>query len=162
VLPGEFQTTTNRLGVTWRARPAKKWKANASLRYAEIENPFMLINGACSTLESSSYPNPWSPETPQYDQFQDARKAETTASPADWTEFKFNLAYVSGKTTVTGSYRWWDGSNDEGDLTNWSRASQNATITLWSAPRETWDWYLAYALFDTQLDVPICLPVFDG
>ena len=63
---------------------------------------------------------------------------------------------------LAASYQWWDGSNSEGDLTDWSRTNQTATVTLWSAPAATWDWYVAYAYQDSQLDAPACIPIFDG
>jgi len=162
VLPGQTETKTNILGVSWRARPAKGWKLNARYRHADIDNPFMLINGACSTMVSGSYPNPWDPETPQYFDFQDARIAETTASPASWDELKLGAGFTMGKTTFNGSYRWWDGTNTEGDLNDWSRNNQSLTLTVWSAPSETWDWYMAYAWLDSQLDTHACIPIFDG
>ncbi len=73
VLPGEFKTTTNVLGASWRARPAKGWQFEANLKYASVDNAFTLIDGACSTLVSPSYPNPWNPETPQYTEFIEAQ-----------------------------------------------------------------------------------------
>jgi hypothetical protein len=162
VLPGEFETTTHKLGLFWRARPAKGWKLNASLVHASVDNPYMLVNGACSTLESPGYPNPWSPETPQYDDQHQAQIAETTASPSSWDEAKLGLSYTSGKTTVSASYRLWDGDNQDGDLTDWSRTSETAMLTIWSAPDEIWEWYLAYAKQESALDAPMCIPIFDG
>jgi hypothetical protein len=162
VAPGETDTTTNRVGLTWRSRFAKGFRADAQLYYGDVDNPFMLLDGACSTLVSQSYPNPWSPETPQYVNFHEARIADTTASPASWTEFKAGLGYTRGKTTISGTYRFWDGDNDSLDLTDWSRQNQTATVTLWTAPQESWEWFLAYAWQDSQLDAPVCIPVFDG
>jgi len=162
VLPGETETTTNLIGLSWRARPAKGWKLDARLRHATIDNPFMLVNGACSTLESDRYTNPWSPETPQYDDQHQTRIAETTASPSSWDEFRAGVTYMSGKTTVSGIYRWWDGDNKDGDLTDWSRSMQTITVTLWSAPSETWDWYVGGAWMESERKSHVCIPIFDG
>jgi hypothetical protein len=162
VAPGETETTTNTLGVLWRSRPAKGWKVKAGLRHAEIDNPFMLVNGACSTLVSDQYPNPWNPETPQYDDQHQTRVADTTASPSSWDELKAGVSYTAGKTSVSGLFRWWDGDNSDGDLTDWSRTNQTATLTVWTAPSETWDWYLGYAWQDSSLEAPVCIPIFDG
>ncbi len=162
VAVGETETTTNLVGVTYRVRPAKGWRFDAELKHAAIDNPFMLVNGACSTLVSGRYPNPWSPETPQYEEFHEARIADTTASPSSWDQLKVGASYVTGRSTISGTYRWWDGSNSDGDLTDWSRTNQTATITYWSAPDADWDWYVAFAWQDSQLDSPACIPIFDG
>ena len=122
----------------------------------------MLINGACSTLESAQYDNPWQPETPQYVDFQAARIAETTSSASSWDKAEVGLAYASGRTTISGKYFYWDGDNTDGDLTDWSKKNQTATVTLWSAGGASWDWYLGYAWQDSELNSPACIPVFDG
>jgi hypothetical protein len=162
VAVGTTETTTNVLGVTWNTRPAKGWKVWADLRHGDVDNPYMLVDGACSTLVSDRYPDPFNPETPQYNEFQDARIADTTASPSSWDQARIRGSYTSGATTVSATYSWWDGSNSSGDLTDWSRTNQSATVTLWSAPAERWEWYAAYAWQDSELDAPVCLPVFDG
>lgn len=163
VLPGKTDTTTNLFGVSWRGRPAKGARLEAALRHADISNAFTLINGSCSTLVSDRYANPWDPATPQYDDFQQARIAETTASPSSWDEAKL-LGSVSlgGAAMASATYRYWSGDNTDGDLTDWSRTNQTATITLWSAPAATWDWYAAYAWQRSELDAPACIPIFDG
>jgi hypothetical protein len=162
VAVGETETTTNLLGVTYRYRPIKGLRLDAELKYAAIDNPFMLIDGTCSTLVSDRYTNPWQPETPQYHDFQDARIADTTASPSEWGQLRLGASYVTGSSTLSGTYRYWDGSNDDGDLTDWSRSNQTATITFWSMPEERWDWYVALAWQDSELESPACIPIFDG
>jgi len=162
VLPGEYTTTTNLLGVSWRARPATGWQLEANLKYADVNNAFTLINGACSTLVSGAYPNPWNPETPQYTEFHEARIAETTASASSWARADLRLGYSTGKTTVFGKYIYYDGDNTDGDLTDWSRQSNTALVTVWSAPTEAFNWYATYTWMDSDLNVPVCIPVFDG
>ena len=162
VMPGEYKTTTNLLGASWRARPAKGWNIEANLKYAKVDNAFTLINGACSTLVSGSYPNPWNPETPQYTQFHEARIAETTASASSWGRADLRLGYSTGKTTVFGKYIFYDGDNSDGDLTDWSRETNTALLTVWSAPTETFNWYATYTWMDSDQDHPACIPVFDG
>jgi hypothetical protein len=120
------------------------------------------VVGACSTLVSPGYPNPWDPGTPQYDDQHQARVAETTASPSSWDEARLNASYSAGSTTFSAAYRWFDGDNDDGDLTDWSRTSQSATLTVWSAPAQTWEWFAAYSWQESQLDAPVCIPIFDG
>jgi hypothetical protein len=162
VLPGEYKTTTNLVGASWRARPAKGWNFEANLKYASVDNAFMLINGACSTLVSAQYPNPWNPETPQYTDFHNARIADTTASASSWGRADLRLGYTSGKTTVFGKYIYYDGDNSDGDLTDWSKTNNTALVTVWSAPTETFNWYATYTLMESDQDHPVCIPVFDG
>jgi hypothetical protein len=162
VAVGKTETTTNVLGATYRLRPMKGLRLDAELKYASIDNPFMLIDGACSTLESERYPNPWQPETPQYTEFQAARIADTTASPSSWSQLKLGASYVSGNSTVAGTYRYWDGDNGDGDLTDWSRSNQTATVTFWSMPDQDWDYYVAVAWQDSTLESPACIPIFNG
>jgi hypothetical protein len=162
VLPGEFTTTTNLLGVNWRTRPATGWQFEANLKYAAVNNAFSLIDGACSTLVSQAYPNPWNPETPQYFDFHEARIADTTASASSWGRADVRLGYTAGRTTVFGKYIYFDGDNNDGDLTDWSRSSNTALVTVWSAPTEAFNWYATYTWMDSDLNIPVCLPVFDG
>ncbi|MCU0233471.1 MAG: hypothetical protein MUE90_05500 [Thermoanaerobaculales bacterium] len=162
VLPGEFQTTTNLLGASWRTRPAKGWNFEANLKVADVDNAFMLIDGTCSTLVSAAFPTPWNPDTAQYYEFQDARIAETTASASSWLKGELRAGYTSGATTVFGKYIYYDGDNSDGDLTDWSRQSNTALLTVWSAPTETFNWYATYTYMDSDLGVPACIPVFDG
>jgi hypothetical protein len=162
VLPGEYKTTTNLVGASWRARPAKGWNFEANLKYANVDNAFTLINGACSTLVSGSYPNPWNPETPQYTEFHDARIAETTASASSWGRADLRLGYTTGRTTVFGKYIYYDGDNSDGNLTDWSKTNNTALLTVWSAPTENFNLYATYTWMDSDQNHPVCIPIFDG
>ncbi|HSL16588.1 MAG TPA: GSU2204 family CXXCH-containing (seleno)protein [Methylomirabilota bacterium] len=162
VLPGEKETTTNVLGLSYRVRPAKGLRFDAEYKVGDVKNAFTLIDGACSTLVSEQYPNPWNPETPQYYDFHDARIAETTASASSWNRATIALGWSFAGATLTGRYVWWDGDNTDGDLTDWSKERQTATVTLWSPGGANWDWYLGWAYQDMSLDAPACIPVFDG
>jgi hypothetical protein len=162
VLPGEKETTSNILGVSYRVRPAKGLRLDAELKHGEIDNAFTLINGTCSTLVSDRYPNPWNPETPQYHDQHATRIAETTASASSWNHAALTLGWTFGASTLSGRYVWWDGDNSDGDLTDWSKNRQTATVTFWSPGSESWDWYAAWAYQDMSLDAPACIPVFDG
>ena len=162
VMPGEKKTTSNVLGVSYRVRPARGLRLDAEYKVGDVENAFTVVDGACSTLVSDRYANPWNPETPQYDTFQDARIAETTASASSWSRWTLALGWTFGQTTLSGRYVHWDGDNSDGDLTDWSKNRQTATVTLWSPGGDSWDWYIAWALQDMSLDAPACIPVFDG
>ncbi len=162
VLPGEKKTTKNILGLSYRIRPAKGLRFDAQYRYGDVENAFMLIDGTCSTLVSDRYDNPWNPETPQYQDFHDARIAETTASASSWNQATLAVGWNFGQTTLTGRYVYWDGTNSDGDLTDWSKNRSTATITVWSPGGEGWDWYFGWAYQDLSLEAPACIPIFDG
>ena len=77
-------------------------------------------------------------------------------------EFEARATYTGQKATVTGTYRYWDGDNDTGDLTDWARNTQAATVTLWSSPAPKWQWYAGWAYNDIQLDTTATVPLFDG
>ncbi len=162
VAPGETETVTNVLGVSWRARPKKGWKTQLAVEHGETDNPFMNVNGAYSTLVSGSSPNPFLPQAAQYYVSHAARIAETTASPSSWDELTARASHSAGSNTLTASYRLWDGENNDGDLTDWSRSVQAATIAFWSAPAPDWQWHIAYNWNSTELDLPASIPLFDG
>jgi hypothetical protein len=162
VLPGEKKTTENILGVSYRVRPVKGLRLDAEFKHGDVDNAFMVINGACSTLVSERYTVPWDPATPQYHDFHDARIADTTASASSWNRFTVALGWSFGDSTLTGRYVRWDGSNSDGDLTDWSKDRQNVTVTFWAPGGEQWSWYLAWAFQDMSLEAPACIPVFDG
>ena len=162
VAPGETETTENVLGISWWARPKKGSRLHAGLRHGEVDNPFVLVNGGFSTLVSARVPNPFHPDGAQYDQLHDARIAETTAAPESWDELKLGYNRTLSKTALSLSYRYWDGDNSSGDLTDWSRTVQGATASLWSGPTEQWSWHLSYAWNQSEVDFPTFIPIFDG
>ena len=162
VAPDSTETTTNILGASWWARPKKGVKTNVKVQHGTTDDPFMLVNGQYSTLTSAAVPNPFHPDSAQYYQFHEARIADTTASPSSWNELQLRASRTDGNTTVSGSYRYWDGDNGDGDLTDWARTHQTATISLWSMPAPTWQWHAAYTWSDTELEAPASIPLFDG
>ena len=82
--------------------------------------------------------------------------------PAPGTSSRRAPATRPASNTLSASYRCWDGDNNDGDLTDWSRTVQAATIAFWSAPAAQWDWHLAYTWNQTELDLPASIPLFDG
>lgn len=164
VLPGETKTTTNVLGAVWRPRPAKGLRLTVDYRHGFVDNPYMLVDGACSTLVSPGpLASPLDPRAAQYYQQREAQIAETTASAESWDDVRVRLNYSrSGKVNLTGSYRYWSGDNQAGDLTDWSRTNQLAMVSLSAMPSPTWDAYVSYSYQKTEMSNPICLPVFDG
>jgi len=162
VAPGKKETTSNILAVAYRVRPTKGLRVDAEYKHGDVENAFMVIDATCSTLVSGRYPNPWNPETPQYVDSHETRIGDTTASASSWDKATLALGYSFGQTVVTGRYVYWDGSNSDGDLTDWSKNRSTATVTAWSPGGTGWDWYIGWAYQDMSLDAPACIPVFDG
>jgi len=162
VAPGEKKTTSNIFGVTYRMRPAKGLRLDAEFKHGDVDNAFMVTDATCSTLVSDRYPNPWNPDTPQYVDSHATRIGDTTASASSWNKAVLAVGYNFGQTTLTGRYVYWDGTNTDGDLTDWSKNRSTATITAWSPGGASWDWYIGWAYQDLSLDAPACVPVFDG
>jgi hypothetical protein len=162
VAPGETETTTNVLGISWRTRPKKGWKTQLAFKHGETDKPFANVNGTFSPFTSGSSPNPFLPQAAQYYQFQDARIADESASPSSWDELTTRASHSAGSHTLSASYRFWDGDNDEGDLNDWGRSVQAATVAFWSAPAEDWQWHIAYNWNSTEMDLAASIPLFDG
>lgn len=162
VAAGQHTTTTNVLGLTWRANPARDLKLSAEYRHGFVDDPYVLVDGACSTIPVISVTSPLAPASVQYFQVHDARVAETTATPESWDELKLGATFSGPKATLTANWRYWDGSNQSGDLTDWSRRLNAVTATLWTAPSPRWDAYVAYSFQMTELGSHVCVPVFDG
>lgn len=163
VAVGETETVENVLGLRWSGRPRKGVRLSAGYRHGDVDNPFSLVDGAFSTLESPRVTSPFDPRGAQYYRFQDARIAETTAAPEQWDELKLGISVqLDQGSALSGSYRFWDGENQGGDLTDWSRTQQAATLSYWSTPTPELSWNLAYTWHESELNFPIAIPIFDG
>ena len=162
VAPGTTKTSSNELGLSWSARPARGWKTNVLLKFGSASDPFNGVDTQYSTLVSQPAPSPFAPTSAQYFVFQDARIAEGTASPESWTRFQARGSYTGGSASVTANYRYWNGDNTSGDLTDWARMNQAASVTLWSSPAPKWQWYVGYTWNDSSLDTVANIPLYDG
>ena len=162
VAPGTTKTSSNELGASWSARPARGWKTNVLLKFGSASDPFNGVDTQYSTLVSLPAASPMAPTSAQYYEFHEARIAEGTASPESWTRFEARGTYTGGRSSITAKYRHWDGENTSGDLTDWSRLNQVASVTLWSSPAPKWQWYVGYTWNDSSLDTVSTIPLFDG
>jgi hypothetical protein len=163
VAPGETTTTTNILGVKWRPRPARGLRFNAGYRHAWVDNPYLLVGGACSDqVTPGPLPSPFHPDAAQYFTMRAAKIMDTAALAGSWDELELRGSYAKGRTMVTGLYRYWDGSNDAGNLTDWSRTNQTATVTVSWIPAPTWDGFVSYNYQKLENAAPACIAVFDG
>jgi hypothetical protein len=165
VAADETTTTRNTFGLDWSARPRKGVRLQARYRHGIVDNPEMLVNGAYSTLVTppSPLPSPFLPQSTQYYVSQSARVADTTAEAADWDELWLRGSWsTAGSTSVSASWKWWDGDNQEGDLTDWSRTSQSATLTVAGSMSPEVAWHGALAWHEQTIEMPTSIPIFDG
>lgn len=163
VAPGETRTDTHILGLAWRPRPAKGLRLSADYRHGFVDNPYMLVDGACSDQTTPGpFASPLDPRAGQYYVQRAAQIAETTASPQSWDELRLRASYARSKLIFTGSYRYWNGDNTAGDLSDWSRTRQAMTASLTLLPKPSWDAYLAYTWQRLENANPTCIPIFDG
>jgi hypothetical protein len=163
VAPGETRTTRNTLGLDWNARPRPDVRLQARYRHGLVDNPEMLVDGAYSTFTSTPFASPLAPGVPQYYQYQAARIADTTAEAADWDEISLRGSWSSGgSTSISASWKWWDGDNQEGDLTDWSRTSQSATLTVAGVASPEVSWHGAVVWHEQTIEMPTSIPIFDG
>jgi len=162
VAENQTGTTSNLLGLSWAARPAKKWRTHLKWEHGDVDNPFGNLNGAFSTLVSPPVPSPFDPAGAQYYESHDARIADVSALPTGWDEVVARASYGRAKSLLSATFRWWDGDNSEGDLANWTRTTQAATITYWATPTPKWQWHVSYAWNDTETGTPASIPLFDG
>jgi len=132
------------------------------LKVGSASDPFNGVDTQYSTLVSLPAASPMAPTSAQYYESQDARIAEGTASPESWTRFEARGSYTGNRSSLTANYRHWDGENTSGDLTDWSRLNQAASVTLWSSPAPKWQWYVGYTWNDSSLDTVSTIPLFDG
>jgi hypothetical protein len=163
VAPGETKTTSNILGLLWRPRPGRGLRFNLGYRHAWIDNPFTLVGGACSDqVTEGPLASPFDPRAAQYFTMRDAKVMDTTAVAGSWDEIKLRGSYSKGRTMVTGLYRYWDGNNTSGNLTDWDRTNQTATVTFAWMPAATWDGFVSYNYQRLENSAPGCIAIFDG
>ncbi len=164
VAVGETKTLEQKLKISLSARPVKGLQLRAAATYADISNPFMLIDGSCQTeVQPYSVPSPMAPGSQQYYQLHDSRIADTTASPSEYAEIRLSGSYQLGVNSLaTVTYRWWDGSNDEHDLTDWSKTIDAITANVMWAPTESSQLYAAASYGKRELETRFCIPLMDG
>ncbi len=163
VAPGTTSTSKNVLGATWSARPGKGWKTYAGIKFADISNPFQIVDGKYSTLISeASGGSAFDPRAAQYWLMHSERIAEGTASPSSYFQGDLRGTYLRDGNMLTASFRYWKGDNNDGDLNDWARDSQTFNITYWATPSPDWQWYVGYNYNDTSMDSVATIPIFDG
>jgi hypothetical protein len=163
VAAGETTTTTNILGAMWRPRPARGLRFNLGYRHAWVTNPYTLVGGACSDqVTPGPLPSPFHLDAALYYTMRDAKMMDSTAVAGSWDEIKVRGSYTRGRTMLTGLYRYWDGKNTEGNLTDWSRTNRTGTVTFAWIPALTWDGFVSYNYQKMENSAPGCVAIFDG
>ena len=163
VASGETTTTTNILGLLWRPRPARGLRFNVGYRHAWVDNPYAVVGGACSDqVTDGPLASPFDPRAAPYYTMRDARIMDTTALAGSWDEVKLRGSYSKNRTLLTALYRYWDGTNTSGNLTDWERTNQTATVTFAWMPATTWDGFVSYNYQRLENSAPGCIAIFDG
>jgi hypothetical protein len=160
VAPATTKTTSNILGFRWRPRPARGLRFNLGYRHAWVDNPYLLVGGACSDQVTSPSPNPFGGA--QYYTFRNARIMDTAGSAGGWDEVNLRGSYSRDRHMLSGLYRYWDGKNDAGNLTDWSRTTQTGVLTYNYMPGPTWDGFVSYSYQKLENSSPACIVIFDG
>ena len=107
VLPGEKQTTTNMLGVSYRVRPMKGLRFDAGLQ-ARRDRQRLHARSTASARPSCrpGYPNPWNPETPQYTGLPGGPNRRDDSGAVELGQGSSSaLAWVGGASTLSGQLR---------------------------------------------------------
>jgi hypothetical protein len=165
VAPGETTTMEQKLKLTWSARPAQGFSLRAAATFADISHPFMSLDAACNpdALQTTSLPSPLAPGSVQYYQIHEARVADLSASPSQYLEARLTGTYQLGASSMAMlSYRYWDGQNDELDLTDWSKQLNAVTATISVAPAEKSELHVAATWAERELETHVCIPLMDG
>jgi hypothetical protein len=165
VAVGETGTLEQRVKLVYSLRPGKGLQLRAAATLADITHPFALVDGACNpdALQTVAKPSPMAPGSIQYWQIHDARAADLSASPEQYTEIKLTGSYqITPSALASLSYQWWDGKNDGGDLNDWAKSLNAITATVVVAPSETVEMHVGAAWRERELQQHICIPLQDG
>jgi hypothetical protein len=165
VAPGETETSEQKVRLSWSMRPAKGFNLRLEGTYADIDNPFMSLDAACleGPLQTASKPSPMAPGSVQYYQIHDARIGDLGASPSEYTELKALANLRLGASALASfSYRWWDGENNDLDLTDWSKTLDALTASITFTPSEKTDAFVGATWVKRELETHICIPLMDG
>lgn len=165
VAPGKTDTLDQRLKLAFTARPAKGLNLRLEGTFADIRRPFMTQNTACQPgpLQETPVTSPLLPGSTQYFQIYASRIGDMTASPSSFAEARATLGLALNESTNASlSVRWWDGDNNDQDLTNWSRTHTAANAHLAWAPSATTQTFVAASWGKRKLESWVCVPLMDG
>lgn len=165
VAVGETRTLEQKLKLAYSLRPLAGLTLRAQATYADIDNPFMILDAACNptAMQTTPVSSPLVPGSTQYYQVHAARVADLGAAPSQWAEVRLSGSYqLSPAASTTVTYRWWDGKNDTQDLTDWTRNLNAVTAMLTIMPAEGVDVWGGVTYARRQLETHVCIPLMDG
>lgn len=161
----ETRTLEQKLKLAYSLRPLKGLTLRAQATYADIDNPFMILDAACNpaAMQTTPVASPLVPGSTQYYQIHDGRVADLGSAPSQWAEVRLSGSYqVSPAALAAVTYRWWDGKNDTQDLTDWTRNLNAVTAMLTVMPAERVDVWGGVTYAKRTLETHICIPLMDG
>ncbi|MGC8916379.1 MAG: GSU2204 family CXXCH-containing (seleno)protein [Thermoanaerobaculum sp.] len=165
VAPDETTTLEQKVKLNLATRPVTGLHLQAFLTYADISHPFMALNAACNPdpLQTTPAPSPLAPGSVQYYQIHDARVADLTASPSRFWEARASASYQLGGASMANlSVSFWDGDNDDLDLTNWSKTVQAVTASVTWQPSEAIQTHAGASYGKRETETFVCIPLMDG
>ncbi len=165
VAPEKTDTLAQRLKLAYSARPARGLNLRLEGILADIRRPFMTQNTACQpgALQTTPVPSAIGPGSTQYYEIYQARIGDMTASPSSYVEVRGTAGFAIGNTANASlTLRWWDGDNDDQDLTNWSRTTTAANAQVAWAPSESFQAFVAASRGMRKLETWVCVPLMDG
>lgn len=161
VAEGQTKTLSNRITLVWRPRPTTKDTLRFEFSHLWVSYPFTNTNGSCATLTAPGTGSPFTGT--QYYLIYDSRVADVSGLPDSEDALRMTYTHrFSARTTFTGALRWSDSDNTTGDRANWHRDNLTAVLSVWGAPTDKAEWYANYSYGDYALEMPACVPLYDG
>lgn len=167
---GDTQTREYDLKAAFYGR-AETLRYQLEGNYYQAEQVFNFVDGACREAgtdpklgSNGLYPTPGAPWVSlQYFELYQLRFANLSNRPTESMGLRANLNWLpSDKLSVTATGRWLDQSNDETQVTDWSRDYLDLGATIWWAPSPRL-YVVGYVnwLSEDQ-ETHVCIPLMDG
>ena len=167
---GDTQTTEYDLKAAFYGR-AETLRYQVEGNYYQAERVLNFVDGACREAgtdpklgSNGLYPTPGAPWLSlQYFELYQLRFANLSNQPTAALGLRANVNWLPSDTfSVTATGRWLDQSNDETQVTDWSRDTLDVGATVWWAPspRLYVVGYLDWLSEDQETHV--CIPLMDG
>lgn len=167
---GDTETTEYDLKAAFYGQ-AEKVRYQVEGSYYQAERVLNFVDGACRDAGTDPklganglYPAPGAPWVSlQYFELYQLRYANLSNQPTQALGLRANASWLpSDNFSVTATGRWLDQSNDETQVTDWSRDYLNLGATVWWAPspRLYVVGYLDWMSEDQEAHV--CIPLMDG
>jgi len=134
------KTTTNTFKGSAYFRPAKTLNLRARAELAMTTDPFTNVHAALpAILQTTPTPGgmPFGPQSLQYFEMYNSRKANLSASPTDSLFVDGGFTWSPNQAfTVSGHYRFRDMKNDALNFSDWSHAVHMPGVEIYVAPND--------------------------